>query len=74
MELLWYGIVVGYVLGSAMYLGFGYRMARRHDCRTLALMLSRQIAGTSPPVFEVVYRCPTCREILSKRFVSVISD
>ena len=74
MELLWYGLVVALILGSAVYGGLGYRTPRCHDCRTLALMLSRQIPESSPPVFEVVYRCPTCREILWKRFVSTISD
>jgi uncharacterized protein with PIN domain len=74
VELLWYGVVVVYILGSAMYVGLGYRTPRCRHCRTSALMLSRQIAGSSPPVFEVVYRCPTCHEILWKRFVSMISD
>jgi uncharacterized protein with PIN domain len=74
VELLWYGVVVAYILGSAMYFGLDYRAPRCRDCRTSALMLSRQIAGSAPPVFEVVYRCPTCHEILRKWFVSTISD
>jgi uncharacterized protein with PIN domain len=74
VELLWYGVVAAYVLGAALYLAMGYRAPRCRDCRTSALMLSRQIVGSSPPVFEVVYRCPTCREILWKRFVSIVSD
>jgi hypothetical protein len=72
--LLWYAFVVAYILGSAIYFGLGYRTPRCRDCRTSALMLSRQIAGSSPPVFEIVYRCPCCREILWKRFVSSVSD
>jgi hypothetical protein len=74
VELLWYGVVAAYALGSAIYLGLGYRTPRCRDCRTSAQMLSRQIIGSSPPVFEVIYRCPTCREILWKRFVSTVSD
>jgi uncharacterized protein with PIN domain len=74
VELLWYGCVAAYVLGSAIYFGMGYRTPRCRGCRTPALMLSRQIVGSSPPMFEVVYRCPTCREILWKRFVSAVSD
>lgn len=74
MELLWYGVVVAFILGSAVYVGLDYRTPRCHDCRTFALMLSRQIPDSSPPVFEVVYRCPTCREILLKHFVSTMSD
>jgi hypothetical protein len=74
VELLWYGFIVAYVLGSAIYFGLGYRTPRCRDCQMSALMLSRQIAGSSPPVFEVVYRCPRCREILWKRFVSAVSD
>jgi hypothetical protein len=74
VELLWYGFVVAYILGSVIYLGLGDRPLRCHDCRTSALMLSRQIADTSPPVFEIVYRCPRCREILWKRFVSTVNE
>jgi hypothetical protein len=74
VELLWYGVVVAFILGSAVYVELGYRMPRCYDCRTVALMLSRQIPDSSPPVFEVVYRCPTCREILLKHFVSTMSD
>jgi hypothetical protein len=74
VELLWYGVVVAYILGSALYFGLGKHTPRCRDCRTSTLMLSRQIAGTSPPVFEVVYRCPICHEILWRRFVSTSSD
>jgi hypothetical protein len=74
VELLWYGMVVGFILGSAIYFGIGNRTPRCHDCRTFALMRSRQIPDSSPPVFEVVYCCPSCREILWKRFVSTIGD
>jgi len=74
VELLWCGVVVAYILGSAIYFGLGYRTPRCRDCRTFALMLSRQIPASSPPVFEVVYRCPSCHEILWKRFVSTMSD
>ncbi len=74
MELLWYGLVVAYILGSAIYFGLDYRTPHCHNCRTFAVMLSRQIADSSPPVFEVVYRCPTCREIIWKHFVSTISN
>jgi hypothetical protein len=74
VELLWYGFVAVYVLGVAIYFGLGYRAPCCRDCRTSALMLSRQLPGSSPPVFEVVYRCPTCGELLWKRFVSTVSD
>ena len=62
VELLWYGFVVAYVLGATIYSGLGARTPRCRDCRTSALMLSRQIAGSSLPVFEIVYSCPRCRE------------
>jgi hypothetical protein len=74
VELLWYGVVLAFILGSALYVGLGKQTPRCGDCRTSTLMLSRQIAGTSPPVFEVVYRCPICHEILWRRFVSTVSD
>jgi hypothetical protein len=74
VELLWYGVVVAFILGSAAYVGLRFRTPRCHDCQTFALMLSRQLPDSSPPVFEVVYRCPTCREILLKHFVSTRSD
>jgi uncharacterized protein with PIN domain len=74
VELLWYGVVLAFILASVVYVGLGYRIPRCYDCRTFALMLSRQIPESSPPIFEVVYRCPTCHEILWKRFVSTIRD
>ena len=74
MELLWYSSVVAYVLGVILYFMLDHRTPRCSDCRRSAVILSRQIVGSSPPVFEVVYRCPGCREILWKRFVSTVSD
>jgi hypothetical protein len=74
VEFLLYGMMVTFILGSAIYFGLSDRAPRCRDCRKLALMLSRQIPESSPPVFEIVYRCPSCREILWRRFVSLISD
>jgi hypothetical protein len=74
VELLWYGITIASILGSAIYFGLGSGTPRCHNCQTFALMLSRQIAGTSPPIFEVLYRCPSCHKILWKRLVSTIGD
>lgn len=74
MELVWYGFVAAYVLGAVVYFGLGHRTPRCRACRMPALTLSRQLAGSTPPVFEVIYRCPRCRDILWKRFVSTVSD
>jgi hypothetical protein len=74
VELLWYGVVVAYVLAAVVYFGLGDRAPRCHDCRTATLILWRQIAGSSPPIFEVDYRCPRCGETLWKRFVSTATD
>jgi hypothetical protein len=57
-----------------IYFGFVYRSPRCRECHVSAVILARQIAGSSPPIFELVYRCPGCREILWKRFVSMVSD
>jgi hypothetical protein len=73
VELLWHGVVVAFILGSVAYVGLGNRTPHCHDCRMFALIQSRQIADSSPPIFEVIYCCPSCREILWKRFVSTIS-
>jgi hypothetical protein len=74
LELLWYGVVVAFILGSAAYVCLNDRPPYCHDCRTLTLRLSRQIPESAPPVFEVIYRCPTCQEILGKHFVSTSGD
>jgi hypothetical protein len=74
VELVWYGFVAAYVLGAVLYFGLGYRTPRCRDCRLSATILSRQIAGSTPPIFEIVYRFPRCRTILWKRFVSTVSD
>jgi uncharacterized protein with PIN domain len=74
MELLWYGVIAVYILGAVAYFGLDPHLPRCPDCRLAALIISRQIAGSSPPVFELVYRCPGCLEILWKRFVSTVSE
>jgi hypothetical protein len=74
VELLWYGVVLAYIVAAAIYWGLGDPTPRCRACRVSALTLSRQIDGSSPPVFEIVYRCPHCREILWRRFVSTVSD
>jgi len=74
VELLWYGVVLAYILAAAIYCGLGDLAPRCRGCGVSALTLSRQIAGSSPPVFEIVCRCPRCREILWRRFVSTVSE
>ena len=74
MELLWYGVVLAYILGAAISFGLGDLTPRCRGCGVPALTLSRQIADSSPPVFEVVSRCPRCRDILWRRFVSTVSE
>jgi hypothetical protein len=74
MELLWYGMVAAYILAAAIYFGLGHRTPRCPECRLSAIVLSRQVVGSSPPVFEIVYRCPRCRDIIWKRFVNTVSD
>jgi hypothetical protein len=36
VELLWFGVMVAFILGSAVYDGLGYRTPRCHGCRTFA--------------------------------------
>jgi hypothetical protein len=74
VELLWYGVVLAYILGAAIYFGLDDLTPRCRSCGVPALTLSRQITGSSPPVFEIVYRCPRCRDILWRRFVSTVSE
>jgi hypothetical protein len=74
VELLWAGLIILFCLGSAMYFGCSARPPRCQACRQLALMQSWQIPESSPPVFEIVYHCPHCREVLYRRFVSIMSD
>jgi uncharacterized protein with PIN domain len=74
VELLWSSVVLASILGAAIYFVLGDRTPRCRDCQTSALMISRQIADSSPPVFEIVYRCPRCREILWKHFVNTVSE
>jgi hypothetical protein len=74
VELLWHVVLVAFILGAVASVGLGSGTPRCRGCRTFALVLSRQIPDSSPPVFEVIYCCPSCHEILWKRFVSTISD
>jgi hypothetical protein len=74
VELLWYGFVVIYVLGMIIFVGLSMRTPWCPYCRVQALALARQIGDTSPPMFEVIYRCPRCRAIVWKRLVNALSD
>jgi uncharacterized protein with PIN domain len=74
VELLWSSVVLASILGAASYFVLGDRTPRCRDCQTSALMISRQIADSLPPVFEIVYRCSRCREILWKHFVNTVSE
>ena len=74
MELLWYSMIAAYILGAVLYFTLGYRTLQCPECHVSAQELSRQLRGSSPPVLEVVYRCPHCYEILWRRFVSTVSD
>jgi len=74
MDLLWYSMIAAYVVGAVMYFGLGHHTPRCPECHIAAQELSRQLSGSSPPVLEVVYRCPHCGEILWRRFVSTMSD
>jgi uncharacterized protein with PIN domain len=74
VDLLWYSLVAAYILGAAIYFGLGHSLPRCPECHVSALILSRQLTGSSPPVFEVVYHCPHCHKVLWKRFISAVSD
>jgi hypothetical protein len=74
MELLWYSFVVVYVLGVLILFGWSARTPWCPYCRVQAIALAHQIGDTSPPIFEMIYRCPRCRAIIWKRFVNALSD
>jgi hypothetical protein len=76
VDLLWYSFLLAYVLGvgAAVYFRRGDHPPRCRDCRTSAMVLWRRLAGSSTPVFEVVYRCPRCRKIFQKDFVRTVID
>jgi hypothetical protein len=75
MAVLWYGFVLAIALGMAVWFGLAmHRIPRCQYCRVPAIALTYQLAGTSPPIFELVYRCPRCRQLLSKRFVNALCD
>jgi hypothetical protein len=71
---LWYGFILAYVLGMVIWFALSVRTPRCHDCRIPAVALAYQIGDSSPPVFQLVYRCPRCRVIVWKRFVNTIND
>jgi uncharacterized protein with PIN domain len=74
MEWLWYSVVLLYVLGMVMWFALSVRPPRCSSCRVPAIALAYQIDDISPPVFQVVYRCPRCRAIIWKRFVNAVSN
>jgi uncharacterized protein with PIN domain len=74
MEWLWYSVVLLYVLGMVMWFALSVRTPRCHDCRVPAVGLAHQIGETSPPIFQMVYRCPRCHAIIWKRFVNAVYD
>jgi hypothetical protein len=74
VEWLWYGFIVAYALGMVVWYACSVRTPRCHGCRVPAIALAYQIGDTSPPIFQLVYRCPRCRAIVCKRFVNTICD
>jgi hypothetical protein len=52
VELVWYSLVAAYVLGAMVYFGLGLRTPRCRDCRRSAMILARQIAGSTPPFLK----------------------
>jgi uncharacterized protein with PIN domain len=74
VELLWYSVVVIYVLGMLIFFGLSARTPWCPYCRVPTLALAHQIGDTSPPIFEVIYRCPRCRTIVWKRLINALSD
>jgi hypothetical protein len=74
MEWLWFGFIVAYTLRMVVWYGFSVRTPRCHDCRVPAIALAYQIGDTSPPIFQLLYRCLRCRVIVWKRFVNTICD
>lgn len=73
MEALWYGFILAHALGLAAWFGLAMRIPRCQYGRVPAI-LAHQLAGTSPPIFEVVYRCPCCRQLFCRRFVNALCD
>ena len=74
MEWLWYGFIVAYALGMVVWYVCSVRTPQCHGCRVPAIALAYQIGDTSPPIFQLVYRCPRYRAIVWKRFVHNICD
>ena len=74
MEWLWLGFVLAYVLVMVVWFAFAVRTLQCYNCGTKATALAYQIGDTSPPIFQLVYRCPRCRAIVWKRYVNTISD
>jgi hypothetical protein len=73
-ELLWYSVVLAYILVAAIYYGLGDLTPRCRGCGVSALTLSRQLTDSSPPAFEIVYRCARYHDILWRCFVSTVGE
>jgi hypothetical protein len=74
VEWLWYGVIFAYALGMVVWYVFSVWTPQCRDCRIPAIALAYQIGDTSPPIFQLVYRCPRCRTTVWKRYVNTISD
>ncbi len=74
VEMLWYSVIVACLIGAFLLFQLSSDTPRCPSCQVATMVLAREIPETFPPVFELLYRCPTCDAIIGRHFVNAPSD
>jgi uncharacterized protein with PIN domain len=69
VEMLCYSVIVACLIGAFLLFQLSSDIPRCPSCQVATMVLAREIPETFPPVFELLYRCPTCEVSIWRRLV-----
>ena len=74
VEMLCYIVIVGCLIGAFLLFQLSRGAPSCPSCQVETMVLAREIPETFPPVFELLYRCPTCDVTIWRRLVNAPPD
>ncbi|MGH7398082.1 MAG: hypothetical protein ACRELW_11145 [Candidatus Rokuibacteriota bacterium] len=66
-DALWAALSLLILAGAALGLEAAWRAPRCEACGVASEEAPAAVIHTIPAVFEIVYRCPRCRQVVSRR-------
>lgn len=74
MQILGYILLASSIGALIFSCALSLRTPRCRWCQIPATVLADEIPETFPPVFQFVYVCPACEEVICKRLVNAAWD